>query len=423
MWVQEEISAIARKRSDFEHIVNARGSEVSDYVRYAAYEQNLESLKKKRLQRFGIKNFTHGGQRRTFFIFERATRKFPGDIQLWMQYLDYTRSVKAHKRLGKVFTAVLRLHPTKAELWVVAARYAIQTEGELGAARSYLQRGLRFCPRDKPLWIEYCRLEMRYIEKTAEHLFVLGASRPAEAMNSATSESSEQNAAGLALVEEAQNIGSTITAANPDDKMALDSMATTPVLSGAIPMAIFDSAMKEFDGDAVLAEQFFDTVAEFHHLTCCGTILKHIFQLLQRQVPATSNWALCSYKMPLVGIEPTSSKFPMALRHALQMLRAAMGQQRRAKTKYQTAQKAAIALLPLVTDDTVDHEVKKVVHTVLKQMYKVMGGDMTADVVGNLQAQDKLAEATYLLKLGLKQDAANKQLQARFEQQTALQQT
>jgi U3 small nucleolar RNA-associated protein 6 len=31
----EEISSIARKRSDFEHKVNARGSPASEYARYA----------------------------------------------------------------------------------------------------------------------------------------------------------------------------------------------------------------------------------------------------------------------------------------------------------------------------------------------------------------------------------------------------
>jgi len=337
-----------------------------------------------------------------------------------MQYLDYTKSVKAHKRLGKVFTALLRLHPTKAELWSIAARYAVQTEGELGAARSYLQRGLRFCPKDKPLWLEYCHLEMRYIAKTSEQLFVLGATTPIEPQTLQLQDTSRQDATELTLVEEVSSARS--AEASSDDKLALESMAATPVLGGAIPAAIFDSAMKDFDGDAALAEQFFDTVAEFHHLPCCLTILKHIFQFLQRQVPATSNWAVCSFKLPLVGIEPTSSKFPMALRHALQMLRAAMGQQRRAKTKYQTAEKASLVLLPLAIDEIVDHEVQKVVLTVLKQMNKVMGSDRTADVVGVLLQRGRLVEANYLLKLALKQEATNRQLQAKFAELQRLQQ-
>lgn len=370
------------------------------------------------MQRLGIKNITHGGQRRTFFIFERATRKFPGDLQLWMQYLDYTRSVKAHKRLGKVFTQVLRLHPTKADLWAIAAKYAVQTEGELGAARSYLQRGLRFCPKDKPLWLEYCRLEMRYISKTAEQLLALGASRTLESQLKVATEVQGIKEGEMALLEQAKTIGS--TAADSGDQSALNSMIATPVLNGAIPTAIFDSAMKEFGGDALLAEQFFDVVAEYGHLACCTTILKHVFDHLHRQVPATSSWAICSYKLALVGVETTSSKFPMALRLGLQRLRAAMGQQRRAKTKFQTAQKAAITLLPLVTDSTVDHEVQKVVRTVIKQMYKIMGADMTADVVAILQKQQKLADADYLLKLAIKQDTTNKKLHASFEQQKTL---
>ena len=174
--------------------------------------------------------------------------------------------------------------------------------------------------------------------------------------------------------------------------------------------------MKQFDGDSVLAEQLFDTIAAFHHLSCCTKILKHIVFVLGRQVPATANWALCSFKLPLVGIEHTSSKFPMALRHALQLLRAAIVQQRKTNTRYLVAQKAAMALLPLATDDTVDEEMQKIVAGVLKQTVQIMGCTRTAEAVSILQEQNQAEAASIYLKIGLKHNPAHKLLQAKFNE-------
>ena len=41
--------------------------------------------------------------RRIFYIFQRATRKFKGDLGLWVMYIEYMKREKARKLLGKVF--------------------------------------------------------------------------------------------------------------------------------------------------------------------------------------------------------------------------------------------------------------------------------------------------------------------------------
>src|SRR3954454_5830774 len=123
--VQPEVTSIARKRSDFEHKLNARGSSPSDYIRYAEFETNVDALRRKRVRRLSLKAPAHNGQRRIFFILDRGTRKFPGDIGLWMQSIEYARKQKAHKKLSQIFTNVLRLHPTKPDLWIYAAQFAM----------------------------------------------------------------------------------------------------------------------------------------------------------------------------------------------------------------------------------------------------------------------------------------------------------
>ena len=79
----------------------------------------------------------------------------------------------AIKRTGKIFTTVLRLHPTNGELWILAAKHASQDD--IPAARSYLQRGIRFCPKERRLWLELMGLVMLFIAKTTETLRMLGA--------------------------------------------------------------------------------------------------------------------------------------------------------------------------------------------------------------------------------------------------------
>jgi U3 small nucleolar RNA-associated protein 6 len=410
---QDEISSVAKKRSDFEHMLSARGSQVSDYVRYLAYEQNLESLKRKRMQRLGVKNTGYHGPRRTFFIYERATRKFPGDIPLWIQYLDYAWNQKAHKRVGKILTTVLRLHPTNAELWIFAAKYAAERDDNPSAARGYFQRALRFCPKEKRIWIEYVRLEMMFISKIAKNLEDMGiSSSESGSLAISQSQAMEGNTTDMIeLPDDSEQIPMESL-----DTQALRHIATTPALSGDIPIAIFDAVMKEFDGDALLAEQIFDVIASFFQLTCTQRILKHIVQCLSRQVPATPSGAICAFKLPLVGIEPTSHKFPLALRHGLQLIRASIVQQQQNRDKrLLIAEKAAYIILPFAINKDIDDEIQTVIGSVLSQIVKILGSpEHVLNVVNFLQTKDRLIEADRLLRNSLQQFATSKRLQRKF---------
>jgi len=48
IFTTDEIRAIAKKRSDFEHKINARGSSTTDFARYAEFEINVDALRRKR---------------------------------------------------------------------------------------------------------------------------------------------------------------------------------------------------------------------------------------------------------------------------------------------------------------------------------------------------------------------------------------
>ncbi|KAF2400131.1 hypothetical protein EJ06DRAFT_495034 [Trichodelitschia bisporula] len=382
IFTKDEVSSIAKKRSDFEHTLNARGSQPGDYARYAEYEMNLEALRKKRVQRLGIKTGGHAGQRRIFFILDRGTRKFPGDLRLWMQCIEFARKEKANKKLGEIMAAMLRLHPTKPDLWLYAAQYSLDAQADMTAARSYMQRGLRFCAGQRLMWLEYAKLEMVYVAKVAARRRILGLDE--------TRKEVVETEDMLALPDvTAEDINPSLKDGVDDD--ALEKLAATPALTGAIPIAVFDEAMKKFHNDATLAEQFFDIIAEFDQTPATPTILQHILDHLRNKQPESPSTTACEFSLPLVGVEPTSAQFPAALGDCLHAIRAGK------RHKVEVAEKALMRLLPFALLD-LDADIQTVISATLVQQAKAIPADRLEKLSTTLQKK-RTKEAEHLAKL------------------------
>ena len=365
---KDEIANIAKKRSDFEHLLNSRGeSTPSDYAQYASYEMNLNALRRKREKRVGVKATSYTGQRRVFFILDRGTRKFPGDLRLWTQYIEFAKKEHAHKKLEKILTKVLRLHPIKPELWIWAAKYMLEEQADMLAARGYMQRGLRFCENDAALWLEYARLEMIYVAKVATRQRILGLDETATKQDTEMEDGMTADTIVLPEVT-AEDIDPGLR----DDKeynAALQNLASMPALSGAIPIAIFDSAMKHFKNDEMLAEQFFDLVAEFDQAPCSRRILQHILDSLIHSRPGSMSVCICRFKLPMFGSLPTSPDFPGALRGSLQAIRGSMEDFPEAKK--QLAGRAASWLKQLVQNADMDVDVRTALTASIRQFSKI----------------------------------------------------
>ena len=306
-----EINSIARKRSDFEHKINARGSTPSDYARYAEFEINVEALRKKRVKRLGVKSTTHNGRRRIFFVFDRSTKKHPGDLGMWLQYIGYTTRCRAHKKLTQIFTNVLRLHPTTPELWIYAAQHATEDNGDITEARSYIQRGLRFCKSKKSMWLQYMKLELSYIAKLRARRQVLGIAKP---------EGSAEIASTTTILHSTKDPSD-----HGVDPLRLTTEVPKPksVLAGAIPITIFDAAMQQFNNDPSLASDFVDVVAEYSHLPVAASVVRHIRDHLGQLVEEDWMVSACNIQLPVFGVSPSSAAFPPAFRVALKALKEA----------------------------------------------------------------------------------------------------
>jgi U3 small nucleolar RNA-associated protein 6 len=337
--------------------LNARGSSPSDYARYAEFEINVDALRKKRVKRLGIKAPAHNGQRRTFFVLDRGTRKFPGDTSLWMQSIGYARKQKAHKKLSQILTNVLRLHPTKPDLWIYAAQFAIEEHADMTEARSYMQRGLRFCKSSKKMWLEYAKLEILYIAKIAARRKVLGID--GNRTNETAAQSLDDPDADVLILPKVTN--EDINPKLPDhdviDQGALRTLDSTPAMTGAIPIAIFDAGMAQFRNDPAFGKACFDVCSEFENIPCTRRILNHIVEVMIGANQDTWQSKACFIKVVVAGLDVSSPDFPPSLSVSLSRLKSALSQ---AQQKVNLAKDILGWVLALLEENELDPAIRQV---------------------------------------------------------------
>ena len=281
---------------------------------------NLESLRRKRAKRMGLKAMGHAGQKRISFILERATRKFHGDVGLWMQYLDHCKKQKAYKKVAQILTSVLRLYPTKPELWIYAAKYVLEDQGDMTGARSYMQRGLRFCKQSKELWLEYAKLELIYIAKLKGRCSILGLDLRSyeQVIHTAVDDHGADHIALPAIT--AEDINPSLSIDNSMNRDVLQALTKTPALTGAIPVAIFDAAMEIFKNPA-FGEYFYNMVIGMDTIDCIGEISEHIARALMSLDSTSPASISCFIRQPLAGVHHASSEFPARLGSVLKQLK------------------------------------------------------------------------------------------------------
>lgn len=241
-----------------------------------------------------------------------------------MQYIEFARRQKSNKKLSEIVTSVLRLHPTKPELWIYAANYVMEERHDIVAARTYMQRGLRFCRESKKIWLEYAKLEMAYVANIAARGQILGMNknRATEQVVSNKDGEHDHDFANPGLIP--PDVDSNFQAVEFIDRSVLKSLEVLPVVSGAIPIAIFDAAMKQFEVDVTVGEEFFDIIAQFHEVPHTGKILQHITSSLLNTASSSPAALSCFIRQPLVGVEAISPRFPVALRTVIDRLDSTM---------------------------------------------------------------------------------------------------
>lgn len=389
---------------------------------------NLESLRRKRVKRMGIRNRMHAGQRRIFLILDRGTRKFHGDVGLWMQYLEFARKQKSTKKISEIFTSMLRLHPTRSGLWIHAANYALEVLEDMAEARGYMQRGLRFCKNSRNLWIEYGKLEMIYIAKISARARALD--RNEELSKKDLMLNADVADGNIIPLPKNNTFDVTPNDEGEDtiDQEVLRIIEATPVLSGAIPMAIFDRAMTLFDGDTFLGEQFFDMIMTLQEVPCAKNVSQHIVDRLVAIAPTDPLTLICKVRQPLVGMQILSPGFPGALGIALRRLNSGIatmsGPQQSLQSRIALVQKAMEWILQFLVEG-LDPDVSQVIHMTLPKLWTKYQVDTQKDsgttgdglfrLIGKLQERGLEDMANNARQLAMQLWPGNPTMRARQE--------
>ena len=104
------------------------------HCRYAEYETKLEALRAHRKEVLGLHGKTtladYAIVKRTHLIYERATRKFRGDLRVWLIWLHFCRTSGSTRQISRV-------HPP--ETWL--RHWSMQTPFCMQAPLSHLHIG------------------------------------------------------------------------------------------------------------------------------------------------------------------------------------------------------------------------------------------------------------------------------------------
>lgn len=179
----EEIKHVVKSRRDFEYLLIRRELQPSDFYSYLRYEINLDKLrivrcsrneKELQKQKEAVRHIQSSFMRHICYIFDRATRRFPDQIEIWNDYILFLKEKKSSTVLNAVFGKVLALYPKNENLWYQAAIHELEKNNNTHAARVLLQSGLRANKNSKIMWKRYFELELWNAIKIMERKRILG---------------------------------------------------------------------------------------------------------------------------------------------------------------------------------------------------------------------------------------------------------
>jgi hypothetical protein len=182
--LKSEIRSIVRKRTDFEYLLRRRQQTCADFNKYLSYELNLEELMMVRCSQSSqssskekkdlFRKLQSSFLRHICYVYERALRRFPGNMDFWNDYIYFLKTKGANNVLNTVFGRALSLHPKQENLWLQAAMFELETNCNTHAARVLLQRSLRINRPSEKLWVRYFQLEIWTALRVMERRGLLG---------------------------------------------------------------------------------------------------------------------------------------------------------------------------------------------------------------------------------------------------------
>lgn len=255
LFTKNEVSTIMKKRTDFEHRLNSRGSSINDYMKYISYEKNVDKLRQKRVGRLLEATKTNSIsdwsiQQRIAFIYQRGCKKFPKDLKFWAMYLSYLKTrgnSTSYRKIHNVYNELLKLHPNNVEVWISCAKYEYEVHANFKSCRVVFQNGLAFNPDVPKLWFEYVKFELNFITKLINRRKVMGLINEREQELDMLKEQDKAKDGDEESAITAPSTGDTmkdkLNELPEADMNMLGNEETNPALRGDIALTIFDVCM------------------------------------------------------------------------------------------------------------------------------------------------------------------------------------
>lgn len=335
LFSKNEITMIMRRRTDFEHRIQGRGTKARDFLKYADFENNVEKLRKKRFSRLSKSGVVDtkpsvsdwAGTRRVLFIYERATRRYPSDMDVWRRYLRAAKLNGATKVVYKVYSRLLQLQPRNVDAWLSAAAYEFDTNANAKGARSLFQRGLRLNPDAFALWFQYVQFELTFVARLLARRRVLGLLTEKQQRDHLASEAKNDETDDVIHLPEAEVADQLHKLPEADINM-LGNPETNPALRGDVALAVFDLAVdaesaKGGDSDAEdpsrstrrtvsAVAQFMDLFDQFSDLNR-DHLYVHAIALLQKKCPNDPQTMFLDATVPLRTTSTSEADFAECL--------------------------------------------------------------------------------------------------------------
>lgn len=331
---KNEIRMIVKKRTDFEHQIDARKPDLQDYLSYIEFEVNLDKLRRKRrLRLIKIKKLSTKPSisdwsisRRIFFIYERALKTHNENVDLWLQYLNYAKSQHAFRVVYKTYSRMLKLHMRNVNVWISAAKYEFEKNLNAKGARMLFHNGIAINYDSLKMWCSYAHFELLYISKILARIEIV------------SSISQDQNKTGNDNVSELDldkinipEIEDTLLAKRTIVKKKFESInkiIDDPVLNCNVINEIFDSSVSSIIADFTLesrkkkllfeiSESFLRLFDSFKSLNIMH-LYNHVLNRLKQSYSSSTKTVFLEATLPIRVLKISDASFSTNLTRAVE---------------------------------------------------------------------------------------------------------
>jgi 3-dehydroquinate dehydratase len=171
----DEIHSIVQRRRTSEYALRRRLPRKADFLSYLEAEMNLEKLRKLRQNRVKVRSESDKHiQQHIHLLWTRTLRKYRNDVALYLEYAEFCKSTRSHRRLSRLYAQAVQLLPHQAGLWIQAASHEFFQNHSIANARVLMQRAIRMNATSEELWVQSFVLELHFVQKLTGRRTILG---------------------------------------------------------------------------------------------------------------------------------------------------------------------------------------------------------------------------------------------------------